>query len=130
MISDRIALLRQEMKKEKIDIYVIPTADFHQSEYVGDHFKCREYMTGFTGSAGTVVFTQKEAYLWTDGRYFIQAAKQLAGTEIRLQKSGEPGVPTIAEFLETAVADVQAVIGFDGRTVSIAEGKHLSLIHI
>ena len=93
MISDRIALLRQEMKKEKIDIYVIPTADFHQSEYVGDHFKCREYMTGFTGSSGTVVFTQKEAYLWTDGRYFIQAAKQLAGTEIRLQKSGEPGVP-------------------------------------
>lgn len=125
MISDRIALLRQEMKKEKIDIYVIPTADFHQSEYVGDHFKCREYMTGFTGSAGTVVFTQKEAYLWTDGRYFIQAANQLAGTEIRLQKSGEPGVPTVAEYLENTVRpDEGTVIGFDGRTVSIAEGKH------
>ena len=118
MIRERIALLRQEMKSQGIDIYIVPTADFHQSEYVGDYFKCREYMTGFTGSAGTAVFTQKEAYLWTDGRYFIQAEKQLEGTGILLQKSGESGVPTIEKYLEAEVqASVLDTIGFDGRTV-------------
>lgn len=129
MIEERIASLRQEMKKAEIDVYLIPTADFHQSEYVGEYFKCREYMTGFTGSAGTAVFTQEEACLWTDGRYFIQAAKELAGTKIQLQKSGEPGVPSIVEYLEMVVPQIQnktkkpIVIGFDGRTVSIAAGK-------
>ncbi len=74
MVKERIVLLQQEMKKEGIDIYIIPTADFHQSEYVGEYFKCREYMTGFTGSAGTVIFTQSEACLWTDGRYLVLQA--------------------------------------------------------
>lgn len=150
MIRNRIALLRQEMEKEHIDIYIVPTADFHQSEYVGDYFKCREYMTGFTGSAGTAVFTQRNAYLWTDGRYFIQAAKQLEGTGIVLQKSGESGVPGIAEYLETAVKQLRSemeentvlhsqneeehsvkrtpVIGFDGRTVSSFMGKRYAEI--
>lgn len=126
MVKERIVLLQQEMKKEGIDIYIVPTADFHQSEYVGEYFKCREYMTGFTGSAGTVIFTQSEACLWTDGRYFIQAAEQLAGTEILLQKSGEPEVPTITEYLERkvqAIGGTAVVIGFDGRTVSISDGK-------
>ena len=65
------------MESAKIDICVVPTADYHQSEYVGEHFKLREYLTGFTGSAGTAVFTKNEAGLWTDGRYFLQAARQL-----------------------------------------------------
>ena len=130
MIKHRIALLRAEMEKEGTDIYIVPTADFHQSEYVGEYFKCREYMTGFTGSAGTAVFTQDDAYLWTDGRYFIQASSQLECTEIQLQKSGEPGVPTIVEFIEAKVQkeNVKKVIGFDGRTVSIADGKRYERI--
>ena len=70
------------MQEKGIDIYIIPTADFHQSEYVGEHFKAREYITGFTGSAGTAVVSKTEARLWTDGRYFIQAAKQLEGTTV------------------------------------------------
>lgn len=129
MIRERITLLRQEMKRQGIDIYIVPTADFHQSEYVGDYFKCREYMTGFTGSAGTAVFTQKEAYLWTDGRYFIQAAKQLEGTGILLQKSGESGVPMIEKYLEAEVQSSDSdTIGFDGRTVSITAGKRYAEI--
>ena len=72
-IQKRINALRSAMAQKGIDIYIIPTADFHHSEYVGDYFKFREYMTGFTGSAGTAVFTRKKAGLWTDGRYFVQA---------------------------------------------------------
>lgn len=129
MVRERIALLRKEMKRQGIDIYIVPTADHHQSEYVGEYFKCREYITGFTGSAGTAVFTQNEACLWTDGRYFIQAEKQLEGTGILLQKSGEPGIPAIEKYLETKVQTSDSdTIGFDGRTVSIAEGKRYAEI--
>ena len=78
MIQERLSALREEMKKRKIDIYIVPTADFHESEYVGEHFKARKFITGFTGSAGTAVITLTEAGLWTDGRYFVQAEKQLA----------------------------------------------------
>ena len=81
-IPERLEKLREKMQEKGIDIYIIPTADFHQSEYVGEHFKAREYITGFTGSAGTAVVSKTEARLWTDGRYFIQAAKELSGTEI------------------------------------------------
>lgn len=124
-VQERIAKLRERMEAYGIDIYIVPTADYHQSEYVGDFFKCREYMTGFTGSAGTAVFTKEAAFLWTDGRYFIQAAKELEGSGIVLQKSGEPGVPGIGEWLEaeTQKAEHAPRIGFDGRTVSIAAGK-------
>ena len=73
MIPERLAQLRQEMSKRGIDVYVVPTADFHESEYVGEHFMARKYITGFTGSAGTAVITMDEAGLWTDGRYFVQA---------------------------------------------------------
>lgn len=76
MVKDRLKELRQEMSKRGIDIYIVPTADFHESEYVGEHFKARKFITGFTGSAGTAVITMEEAGLWTDGRYFVQAAKQ------------------------------------------------------
>lgn len=121
-VTEKIAALRKEMLQEQIDYYVVPSADYHQSEYVGDHFKARSFITGFTGSAGTALITLKAAYLWTDGRYFIQAAKQLEGTEIQLMKMGEPGVPTIEEFLDTALGQGEN-IGFDGRTVSYGEGK-------
>ena len=96
---ERIAKLQQEMKAEGMDMYLVPTADFHQSEYVGDYFKARAWLSGFTGSAGTLVVTQDRACLWTDGRYFIQAAKQLEDTGVSLMKMGEEGVPTVDEFI-------------------------------
>ena len=77
MVKDRLKELRQEMSKRGIDIYIVPTADFHESEYVGEHFKARKFITGFTGSAGTAVITMEEAGLWTDGRYFVQADKAI-----------------------------------------------------
>lgn len=121
-ITERVEKLQSQMKLDKVDIYLVPTADFHQSEYVGEHFKMRQFLTGFTGSAGTAVFTQEEAYLWTDGRYFIQAAKELEHTPVRLMKMGEPGVPTITDFLEEHLPE-GGVIGFDGRCVSLGDGK-------
>ncbi|EPZ59462.1 creatinase/Prolidase N-terminal domain protein [[Clostridium] sordellii ATCC 9714] len=95
MIKERLAKLREYMSEKNIDAYIIPSSDNHQSEYVGDHFKCREFISGFTGSAGTVVVTMEEAGLWTDGRYFIQAEKELEGSTIKLFKMGEEGVPTL-----------------------------------
>ena len=84
--KETITELRKQMKAHNIDAYMIVTDDFHGSEYVGDHFKCRAYMSGFTGSAGTLVVTQDMAGLWTDGRYFLQAGEQLAGSGIDLFK--------------------------------------------
>ena len=98
--QERIVKLQQEMKAAGIDLYLVPTADFHQSEYVGDYFKARAWLSGFTGSAGTLIVTQDQACLWTDGRYFIQAAKQLSDTGVTLMKMGEEGVPTVEEFIE------------------------------
>lgn len=112
------------MKEKKIDAYLVPTDDFHGSEYVGDYFKCRKYITGFTGSAGTAIITQDMAGLWTDGRYFIQAADQLRDTTIELFKSGEPGVPTVHQFLNDKLEDGMC-LGFDGRTVSAREAEEL-----
>lgn len=120
-IAEKIARLREKMAEKGMDVYVIPTADFHQSEYVGGHFKARAYMTGFTGSAGTAVITASEARLWTDGRYFIQAGKQLAGSPVELMKMGEPGVPTLNEYLQTAVPE-GGVLGFDGRVITMGSG--------
>lgn len=109
--------LRAKMQEHHIDVYLIPTTDFHESEYVNDYFKCREFVSGFTGSAGTLVVTMDEARLWTDGRYFLQAAAQLSGSGIDLMKIGEPGVPTIMEYLEqTLTGDM--ILGFDGRVCS------------
>ena len=108
--SKRISKLAERMKKQGIDAYIIPMNDDHGSEYVGDYYKCIEYFTGFTGSAGTLVVTSRRrqekglpaytAQLWTDGRYFIQAEEELEGTGISLMKMGEPGVPKIPEFLQ------------------------------
>ena len=116
MIKERIEKLRKVMRDRGIDVYYIPTNDFHSSEYVGDYFKCRKYITGFTGSAGVAVITMDEAKLWTDGRYFIQAAAELEGTGIELMKMGEMGVPTVKEYLGQ-IMEAGQVLGFDGRCV-------------
>lgn len=96
-IRQRISRLRAVMQENGVDMYLIETDDFHCSEYTGAYFKCREYISGFTGSAGTVVVTADAAGLWTDGRYFIAAAQQLEDTGIRLYKMGQPGVPTVQQ---------------------------------
>ena len=124
-VKERITALRERMKEKKIDAYLVPTDDFHASEYVGEYFKCRKYITGFTGSAGTAVIMQDMAGLWTDGRYFIQAAAQLEGTGVDLFKMGEPGVPTIHQFLEEKLGEGMC-LGFDGRTISAKEASELS----
>ncbi len=121
-VTEKIAALQSLMAEQGMDAYIVPTADFHQSEYVGEHFMARAFLTGFTGSAGTAVVTRTKSYLWTDGRYFLQAAAQLEGSGIILMKSGEEGVPEIAELLEKELGD-GAVIGFDGRTVGIRQGR-------
>lgn len=115
--KEKIGALRQEMKKENMAAYYVPTDDFHGSEYVSDHFKCREYLSGFTGSAGVLVITEDFAGLWTDGRYFIQAKEQLEGSGIELMKMGEPGVPAVEEFLVKALKPGDR-LGFDGRCVN------------
>ena len=117
-VTKRLAALRELMKKNSVDAYIIPTDDFHSSEYVGAYFKTREFMSGFTGSAGTLVVMSDRALLWTDGRYFIQAEAELSGSGIKLMKSGQEGVPKISEFLKENLAD-GSTVGFDGRTVSI-----------
>lgn len=124
-VKERITALREVMAEKKIDAYLVPTDDFHASEYVGEYFKCRKYITGFTGSAGTAVIMQDMAGLWTDGRYFIQAAAQLEGTGVDLFKMGEPGVPTIHQFLEEKLGEGMC-LGFDGRTISAKEASELS----
>ena len=121
-IPQRLSELRREMKARSIDIYVVPTADYHGSEYVGEHFKARQFITGFTGSAGTAVITMTEAGLWTDARYFLQAEAQLEGSGVTLYRMAEEGVPTIHEFLSEKLPQ-GGCIGFDGRTVSGTEGR-------
>ena len=121
-VKERIAKLRELMKENGIDAYVVPTSDFHQSEYVGEHFKARKFITGFTGSAGTAVITLDEARLWTDGRYFTQATKQLEGSGVELMRMAEPGVPTINEYLKSTLVEGNC-LGFDGRVVAMGEGQ-------
>lgn len=121
-VYDRIQALRELMNKKEIDAYIIPTADFHQSEYVGEHFKARAFITGFTGSYGTAVITKDDGRLWTDGRYFLQAETQLKGSGISLMKMNEPGVPTLSEWLASILPE-NGTVGFDGRVVSMEEGQ-------
>ena len=126
-VPERLSALRKCMEEKNIDVYVVPTADFHQSEYVGEHFKARKFITGFSGSAGTAVITKTEARLWTDGRYFIQAAAQLEGTTVELMKMGEPGVPEMNAYIEE-VLQAGETLGFDGRVVSVGEGEGYAAI--
>lgn len=118
----RIEKLQQEMAAAGMDMYLVPTADFHQSEYVGAYFKVRAWLSGFTGSAGTLVVTRDHAYLWTDGRYFIQAGRELEDTGVTLMKMREEGVPTVDEFLEENLPQ-GGCLGCDGRTISVSQGK-------
>lgn len=123
-VPERIAALRALMKERGYDIYLVPTDDNHQSEYVGEHFKARAFITGFTGSAGTAVITSTEAGLWTDGRYFIQAANQLEGSGVTLFKMGEPDVPTVEEYIGKVIPE-GGKLGFDGRVVAMGSGQEL-----
>lgn len=128
-IQERLLKLREQMKEKGIDVYVVPTADFHQSEYVGEYFKARKFITGFSGSAGTAVVTADEAKLWVDGRYFIQAAKQIEGTTVEMMKMGQPGVPTIDEYLEATLKE-NGTLGFDGRVIAMQDGlRYENIVH-
>ena len=122
MIRERVSDLQNLLKEKGISALIIPTDDFHMSEYVGDYFKARNYFSGFTGSAGVMVVTQDEANLWVDGRYFIQAERQLEGTGIIQRNMGEPGVPTIEEYILGKVGEGE-VLAFDGRVISYNSGK-------
>jgi len=122
--TKRLAALRKAMKKEGINAYYITTADFHNSEYVSAYFKVREYFSGFTGSNGNLLVTEDRAYLWTDGRYFVQAERELKGSGVELMKMGEEGIPDIYEFLKKNLKEGE-VLGFDGRTITALTGKKL-----
>ena len=123
-IPERIAALREAMKQHKIDAYIIPTSDPHMSEYPADCWKYREWISGFTGSAGTVIITADKAGLWTDSRYFLQASTQLEGTGIELFKMMLPETPTIPEFLTHELKEGQTV-GLTGETYSLADARSL-----
>ena len=143
-INKRLSDLRSEMSRHDIDIYVVPTCDFHGSEYIGDYFKTREFISGFTGSAGTAVITKNKAYLWTDGRYFVQAESQL-NDSYKLMKQGENGVPTAVQFIEEYNRETieknkescnqlstekskenwGTTVGFDGRTIPSDLAEHI-----
>ena len=116
--------LREMMKEQKISYYLVPSADPHQSEYVDDYYKCRQYVSGFTGSAGTFLATYDEGFLWTDGRYFTQAKEQLS-SDITLMKQGVLGVPTTLEFLKDHLTK-DDVLGMNGMTISASYGKKLA----
>jgi len=117
-IKDRVEALRKLMKENKMDAYIIPSFDAHQSEYVADYWKSRQWTSGFTGSAGTAVITLEDAGLWTDGRYYIQAEKQLEGSGVRLFKAAEPGVPSYIAWLRDVLKEGSNV-GFDGNVFSV-----------
>lgn len=127
VIQNRLVRLREEMKRVGVDFYLLPTADFHNSEYVHAFFKAREYFSGFTGSNGTLLVWQEGAGLWTDGRYFVQAERELAGTGIKLYRMLQEGVPTIKEFLEQEMKEGQT-LGFDGRVVPTTTGMELEKV--
>ncbi len=122
-IQNRLAQLRTAMQEAGIDFYMMPTADFHNSEYVNDYFKVREYFCNFSGSNGTLLVWQEGAGLWTDGRYFIQAERELEGTGVTLFRMLDEGVPTITEFLQENMKEGQT-LGFDGRVIPMSSGKN------
>lgn len=136
LIRSRIELLREKMKQEHIDWYLITTDDYHSSEYVADFFKVREYYTGFTGDNAYLVLNNEKSYMWTDGRFFIQAERELKDTGIELMRMGEENVPSVSDFLIQNVKENET-LAFDGRTVSTSlglklekafEGKNISIV--
>lgn len=123
-IRERVEKLRGLMKEKKIDAYIIPSSDAHQSEYVAEYWKGRRWISGFTGSAGTVVITLEDAGLWTDGRYYIQAQKQLNNSGIRLFRMADPGVQSYIEWLKDVLKEKNCV-GFDGSILSVKKVKDM-----
>lgn len=126
-VDDKLTLIRKLMKEKNIDAYIIPTSDPHQSEYVPSYWKGREWISGFTGSAGTIVITMDEAGLWTDGRYFIQAEEQLNGSEINLFRMGEPKVPSINKWIKNKLKSCSKV-GIDGKLFSYSQVKSMKKV--
>lgn len=124
VIAERIAKLRKLMEEREIDAYLVPTSDYHESEYVGEHFACRKYITGFTGSAGTALIMKDWAGVWTDGRYFVQAAAELKDTGVELMKMGQPGVLKLGEYLAAHMPE-NGTLGFDGRVINSQMGADL-----
>ncbi len=126
-IIDRLTLLRQEMRREGLSAYIIPSTDPHQSEYVPDRWKSREWISGFNGSAGTVVVTLHSAALWTDSRYFLAAADQLQGTGIELMKLKIEGTPTIAQWIGQQLREHGGTeVGADGMTLDALTARELT----
>lgn len=135
VIRDRIRKVREHMKEEGVTIVVVTSDDYHQSEYSGEFFELRKYLSGFTGSAGTLVIGEEKAALFTDGRYFVQAALQLEGTGIDLCRQGQAGVPTVSEYLAGEMEAIRSdgrvpVLGFDGRTVAAGVGRYWAKIAV
>ena len=127
-ISERIAELRKLMKDRKIDVYYIPNEDDHLSaEYTADHFKCKSYMSGFSGDAGCTIVTKDFAGLWTDGRYFTQAEGELKGTGVTLMRLNQEGVPNPLDFVIDHTPN-NGLLGFDGSVVSAATALRLLLL--
>lgn len=121
-MKQTIVDLRKVMQREGIDAWISPSSDAHQSEYPTEYDKCRRFLSGFTGSAGTLLVMKEEAYLWTDGRYFLQAGNELEGSGITLMKMGESGVANLDELLEEKMKKDE-VLGFNGSLLSFSEGK-------
>ena len=105
-INEKIEVARRVMEKYKVDAYIVTSSDYHQREYIDDYFKGRQYLSGFTGSAGILVIFKDEACLWTDGRYHLQAENQLAGTEIKLFKQGNISIPTYKEYIISKLKEI------------------------
>ena len=118
LIQQRLAALRDAMKRHKLDVYFVPTADPHNSEYIAEHWKTREWFSGFRGSAGTLVVSADKAALWTDSRYFLQAAEELSGTGIELMKDGLAETPDIVEWIRThcSISSANFTVGLDYAT--------------
>ncbi len=123
-INSRIASLRKVMSERGIDVFIIPSSDNHGSEYVSEYFRVRAWISGFTGSAGTVVITKDEAHLWTDGRYFLQAADQLKGSEVILEKMGEPGVKTYTQWIFDNIQD-GGTVSFNSKVFTVSSLERL-----
>jgi Xaa-Pro aminopeptidase len=126
-VMNNVQKLRDEMEKYNYDYYIIPSADSHQSEYVPEYYKGRSFVSGFTGSAGTLLVGKDKAFLWTDGRYFIQAEKELEGSGIELMKMATPGYPTIDEWIEENVKKDE-ILAFDSTVISVNEFKKYKTI--
>ena len=118
-VPERLAALREAMKANGVDVYLIPVGDPHASEYMPDHYTALTYFSGFHGENSNFVVTPTESAVWADGRYFVQAEKEIAGTEIQLMRMGEPGVPTVEEYCANALNEGEA-LGLCGLTASTA----------